>query len=84
MKQERKLSSIESCGLNVKMKDEKNKKEQSLDELIDSETEKRLNEMEQPGYEFPARIGRADVAAIIGLVAVSLILIVLCMTGVIG
>ncbi len=61
-----------------------NKKDRSLKELIDSETEKRLNEMEQPGYEFPARIGRGDVAAIIGLVAGSLILIVLCMTGVIG
>ncbi len=57
--------------------------EMSIEELINSETEKRLKEMEQPGYEFPKKIGKADIAVMAAGFVVSLLLIILCMTGVI-
>lgn len=57
--------------------------EMSIEELINSETENRLKEMEQPGYEFPKKIGKVDMIVMaVGFVA-SLLLIILCMTGVI-
>lgn len=56
---------------------------QSIEELINSETESRLREMEQPGYEFPEKIGKTDVVGIVSGVLISGLLIILCMTGVI-
>lgn len=61
----------------------KEEKELSLEELISSETEKRLNEMEQPDYEFPKKINKVDVIIMIAGIIVSAVLIALCMTGVI-
>lgn len=59
-------------------------KELSLDELITEETTKRLDEMASADYEFPKRITRWDVVWMAVGVAVSAILIALCMTGVIA
>lgn len=58
--------------------------ETSLEELIVEETTKRLDEMASPDYEFPKRITRWDVVWMVVGVAVSAILIALCMTGVIS
>ena len=55
----------------------------SIEEMIYQETEKRLAIMQQPDYEFPARVGKGDVAAIVTAIVVCLTLIVCCMTGVI-
>ena len=52
-----------------------------IEELIYTETEKRLNEMESKYYVFPKRISAADVTGIAVMIAISLILIILCMTG---
>jgi hypothetical protein len=54
-----------------------------IEELIYTETEKRLDEMSDSSYRFPERLGAADKAGIVILILVSLILIILCMTGVI-
>lgn len=56
----------------------------SIEEMIYEETERRLAVMEKPDYEFPARIGKGDAAAIAAAIAVCLGLIVCCMTGVIA
>lgn len=56
---------------------------QDIGELIQTETAKRLDEMRSPDYEFPPRVGKGDWAALGAIVAGSLTLIVLCMTGVI-
>lgn len=58
--------------------------DESIEQMIYDETEKRLNIMESKEYVFPGKIGKADVIAIIASVAVSLGLIILCMTGVIA
>jgi len=58
-------------------------KSSEIEDLIYTETEKRLDEMSGEDYRFPKRIGAADVTAIVTLLAASLILIILCMTGVI-
>lgn len=58
-------------------------KDGTLERLIMEETAKRLQEMSQPDYSFPKRITRLDVLAMVGLVAVSLFLIILCVVGVI-
>lgn len=55
----------------------------SIEQLIYEETEQRLKEMQAPDYQFPERIGKADVAAIVAAAALSLSMIILCMTGVI-
>ncbi len=57
--------------------------EQSIEKLIQQETEKRIEEMEEASYQFPARITGGDVAGIIGSVTICLVLIALCMMGVI-
>lgn len=57
--------------------------ELSLEELIMDETSKRLNEMGKPDYEFPAKIGRSDVIAMLVGGGISVVLIILCMIGVI-
>ena len=51
--------------------------------LIKEETERRLEEMGSEDYEFPAKIGRGDIIAIVLMIVISMILIVLCMVGVI-
>ena len=55
-----------------------------LEDLIYEETAKRREIMEQPDYEFPKRMGKGDFVIIAVAVAVSLVLIALCMTGVIA
>lgn len=55
-----------------------------LEDLIYEETAKRLEIMEQPDYESPKRMGKGDFVIIAVAVAVSLVLIALCMTGVIA
>ncbi len=57
--------------------------QESIEKMIYDETERRLKIMEDPNYEFPKRAGKADAAAIVAVVAVSILLIILCMTGVI-
>ena len=56
---------------------------QSIEELIYSETQERLATMESSDYVFPAKIGKGDVIGIVGGIVVSALLIVLCMLGVI-
>lgn len=63
--------------------EEQSKENQSIEELIYSETEHRLAIMETPDYEFPKSITKVDVIAIISGIVVCSLLIVLCMTGVI-
>ena len=57
--------------------------EKSIEQMIYDETEKRLAVMESPDYVFPKKITKADVIGIVASVAVSVVLIVLCMVGVI-
>lgn len=57
--------------------------QQSIEELIKEETSRRLAIMEKDDYVFPEKINGADVAVIVGCIAVSLVLIILCMVGVI-
>ena len=57
--------------------------EKSIEELIYEETDKRLKEMKAPDYEFPKKADKADWIGIAVSIACSLLLIVLCMTGVI-
>lgn len=59
-------------------------REQSIEQLIYDETDRRLAQMEQPDYEFPAKAGKADYVVMAAAVLISLILIILCMTGVIS
>ena len=54
-----------------------------IGKLIDEETEKRLALMQSPDYEFPQKAGIADWIGICAGIVISIILIVLCMTGVI-
>lgn len=55
----------------------------SIEEILYSETEKRLALMEQADYEFPKTITQTDWAVILSSVALCVILIVCCMMGVI-
>lgn len=57
--------------------------EKTIEELIYEETDQRLKEMADPNYEFPPKADKKDAIGIIAAVVASLILIVLCMTGVI-
>ena len=57
--------------------------EKTIEELIYEETEKRLEEMQAPDYVFPKKANLADWLGILAAVGVSLLLIILCMTGVI-
>lgn len=54
-----------------------------IGKLIDEETQKRLVQMQSPDYEFPQKAGTTDWVIICSGIVISLILIVLCMTGVI-
>lgn len=57
--------------------------EKSIEELIYEETDKRLKEMASPDYVFPEKADKKDVFGIAAAIGVSILLIVLCMTGVI-
>lgn len=57
--------------------------EKSIEELIYEETDQRLKEMAAPNYEFPREADKRDVIGIVAAAGVSLLLIILCMTGVI-
>ncbi len=57
--------------------------EKSMAEPIYEETDKRLKEMQAPDYEFPKQATRADWIGIAAAIGFSILLIVLCMTGVI-
>lgn len=52
-------------------------------EKLYEETKKRLDEMERKDYEFPEKIGGADIAVIVAMITVSIVLTALCMIGVI-
>jgi len=56
---------------------------EDIGKLIDEETDRRLAIMEEPGYEFPPQATKWDWIAIVALIAVSSVLILACMTGVI-
>ena len=58
--------------------------EKTIEELIYEETDQRLKQMGAPDYVFPEKINRADIIGIVASVGISLLLIVLCMTGVIN
>ena len=57
--------------------------EKSIEELIYEETDKRLKEMASPDYVFPEKTDKKDIIGIVAAIGVSILLIVLCMTGVI-
>ncbi len=57
--------------------------EKSIEELIYEETNLRLKEMASPDYVFPEKADSKDVIGIVASIAVCLMLIVLCLTGVI-
>ena len=57
--------------------------EQSIEDLIYEETDKRLKEMADPDYQFPKRFSKIDYVLIIAMCCVCLALIIFCMTGVI-
>lgn len=54
-----------------------------IEQMIEDETKARLDIMEKPEYVFPAKINKWDWSVIVGSIAVSLVLIALCMAGVI-
>lgn len=57
--------------------------EKSIEELIYEETDQRLKEMAAPDYQFPTKADKTDAIGIIAVAGISLLLIILCMTGVI-
>ena len=57
--------------------------EKSIEELIYEETDQRLKEMRAKDYVFPRKADKKDYIGILAAVAVSIVLIVLCMTEVI-
>ena len=57
--------------------------EKSIEELIREETQQRLKEMAAPEYPWPGKADRKDAIAIVVGIGISLVLIILCMTGVI-
>lgn len=54
-----------------------------IGKLIDEETRRRLEIMESPDYEWPAKAGKADWIAIAAVFTICGLLILGCMTGVI-
>ena len=55
----------------------------NLEDLIYEETKRKLDIMESKEYEFPKRITKVDIYIIISIIIISLVLIILCMSGVI-
>ena len=58
--------------------------EKSIEELIYEETDQRLKEMAASDYPWPRKADKNDVFAIVAGIGISLLLIILCMTGVIA
>lgn len=58
--------------------------ENTIEQVIYDETKKRLAEMQSPAYEFPPKIDKRDIIAILIAIGVCALLMVLCMTGVIS
>lgn len=58
--------------------------EKTIEEVIYEETKKRLAEMQAPDYEFPAKMDRRDLIAILSSMGVCALLMALCMAGVIA
>lgn len=52
-----------------------------IEELVATETKRRLEEMESPNYEFVHPFLKSDFILIISIVLINLILIILAMTG---
>jgi len=61
-----------------------NNEKDSIGVLIEEETKKRLDTMASSNYQFPEHITVLDKGLIIAGVLISMVLIVLCMTGVIA
>lgn len=57
--------------------------QETIEQLIYQETEKRLEIMQDKKYQFPGRINAYDILTIITSVIVCIILIVCCARGVI-
>ena len=57
--------------------------EKSIEELIYEETDQRLKEMAAPDYPWPRKADKYDAIGIAAGIVISLVLIILCMTGVI-
>lgn len=56
-------------------------KQDSIEQLIYEETEKRLEIMQSDSYEFPEQMKRTDYIIIAAAVILCLILIIACMLG---
>lgn len=56
---------------------------EDIGKLIDEETKRRLDIMQQEDYVFPEKAGRKDVIAILTLIVICMVLIAGCMMGVI-
>lgn len=56
---------------------------ETIEELIEQETRKRLQRMAEPDYVFPEKADGKDYAAILAIIGISAILILLCAAGVI-
>ena len=52
-----------------------------IEDLVATETKRRLEEMESPNYEFVQPFLKSDFTIVIVLVLINLILIILAMTG---
>lgn len=52
-----------------------------IEELVATETKRRLEEMESPNYEFVQPFQKSDFILIISFVLINLVLIILAMTG---
>lgn len=52
-----------------------------IEELVATETKRRLEEMESPNYEFVQSFLKSDFILIISIVLINLVLIILAMTG---
>lgn len=63
------------------MKQKTQGQQESIEQLIYEETERRLEIMQSNTYEFPKKMTRVDYGIIIASVAASLVLIVTCMLG---
>lgn len=52
-----------------------------IEELVATETKRRLEEMESPNYKFVQPFLKSDFILIISIVLINLVLIILAMTG---
>lgn len=55
-----------------------------IGKLIEDETERRLEIMQSPDYEWPQKAGKWNYIAVIALIGICGLLILLCMIGVIS